>query len=180
MPNPSPTLVRCTTAEVSRVRGGCPALVRPRERAIVKHPAWAAPRSSSGLVPGAPSKRVLKEYGPSKAPLPRRMVPLPARRSPLHLALAVRSMVDAPRCSRPSPDESATAVAPRPAPPLAGPRGGGGAAVRHKAYRPRCGGATSVRAAPRGLGGGGGAHPARLPPPPFSTPGGPRGGGSSR
>src|SRR5438046_8131567 len=93
IPNPSPTLDRCTTADVSRLRGGCPAWVRPSDRAIVKHPACAAPRSSSGFVPGADSKRVLKEYGPSKAPLPRRMLPLPLRRSPFHFALAVRSML---------------------------------------------------------------------------------------
>src|ERR1051325_564697 len=93
IPNPSPSLVRCTTADVSRLRGGYPAWVSPSDSAIVKHPACAAPSSSSGFVPGADSKRGLNEYGPSKAPLPRRMLPLPLLRSPFHLALAVRSIL---------------------------------------------------------------------------------------
>ena len=40
--------------------GGEPASPRISDSAMVKQPAWAAPISSSGLVPGLPSKRAAK------------------------------------------------------------------------------------------------------------------------
>src|SRR3546814_568804 len=55
-----------------------------------KHPACAAPISSSGLVPVPSSKRDEKEYCPSNAPLPRATLPEPLFRSPCHSARAVR------------------------------------------------------------------------------------------
>src|SRR5262245_14235259 len=66
-----------------------PLLPRPADNAIEKHPAWAAPISSSGLVPGAPSKRVRNEYAPLNAPLPSFIVPLPSFRLPSQTASAV-------------------------------------------------------------------------------------------
>src|SRR5437879_13776250 len=56
-----------------------------------KQPACAAPISSSGFVPGASSIRLLKEYDPSKAPLPSRIVPDPSCNDRCHLASAVRT-----------------------------------------------------------------------------------------
>src|SRR5947209_4139790 len=47
--------------------------------------------SSSGLVPAPSSKRELNEYCPSKAPPPKRIVPLPLGRSPSHRASALRT-----------------------------------------------------------------------------------------
>src|SRR5436309_15936898 len=68
--------------------------------AIVKHPAWAAPISSSGLVAAWPSSnRDLNEYGPSKAPLPTLSRPLPSARLPFHSASAFRVGMEPP-CSR--------------------------------------------------------------------------------
>jgi hypothetical protein len=71
MANASPTSSSVTLAAVWMRVG----VMRARDSwavsAIVKHPAWAAPISSSGLVAACPSsKRDLNEYGPSKAPLP--------------------------------------------------------------------------------------------------------------
>src|ERR1700750_2043492 len=58
---------------------------------MVKHPACAAPSSSSGLVPMPFSKRVLKEYCVwLRTPLWVEMVPLPSFRPPAQCALAVR------------------------------------------------------------------------------------------
>src|ERR1051326_2853477 len=72
---------RAKSASVGRMsgpQGGSEYTARPSapESAIEKQPAWAAPISSSGFVPGSSSKRVPKEYWPSKAPLPSDMVPL--------------------------------------------------------------------------------------------------------
>jgi hypothetical protein len=65
--------------------------------AIVKHPAWAAPISSSGLVADCPSSnRDLNEYGPSKAPLPTFSRPLPAARLPCHSGSAFRVGIEPP------------------------------------------------------------------------------------
>src|SRR5579859_959101 len=58
---------------------------------MVKQPAWAAPSSSSGLVPVPSSKREANEYGPSKAPLPSFIVPDPACSDPCHCASALRT-----------------------------------------------------------------------------------------
>ena len=49
-----------TVAWVSSRVGVNPARVRAAQTAIVKHPACAAASSSSGFVPGEPSKRPLK------------------------------------------------------------------------------------------------------------------------
>ena len=59
--NPSPTFSRVTSAVVEMRSGLNPALPSPFESAMEKQPAWAAPISSSGFVPGAPSNRVLNE-----------------------------------------------------------------------------------------------------------------------
>jgi hypothetical protein len=61
MPKPSPTLPKWTCACVDTLVGSKPALPKPAESAIEKHPAWAAPMSSSGLVPGLSSNRVENE-----------------------------------------------------------------------------------------------------------------------
>src|ERR671918_144406 len=76
-------------------------VMRAREscavNAIVKHPAWAAPISSSGLVADWPSSnRDLNEYGPSKAPLPTFSRPLPSARLPFHSASAFRVGIKPP------------------------------------------------------------------------------------
>jgi hypothetical protein len=56
-----------------------------------KHPAWAAPTSSSGFVPGAFSNRMDHEYGmPFRTPLSVDTVPLPSFSPPLQTALAPR------------------------------------------------------------------------------------------
>jgi hypothetical protein len=58
--------------------------------AIEKHPASAAPMSSSGFVPLPLSKRDRNENGPSKAPLPSFMFPLPSLSVPSQTADPVR------------------------------------------------------------------------------------------
>src|SRR4029077_473215 len=64
------------------------------ESAIEKQAACAAAINSSGLVPGASSKRVLNEYGTcEKTPLGAENSPLPSLSPPFHTALALRSMV---------------------------------------------------------------------------------------
>src|SRR5258708_30069350 len=62
------------------------------DSAIVKHAAWAAAMSCSGLVSGlSPSpKRELAEYRPWKTPSPTLTVPDPVCRSPRHSALPFR------------------------------------------------------------------------------------------
>ena len=52
---------RWTRAVVSTDVGGCPPRSSPADRAIEKHPAWAAPSSSSGLVPVPSSNRDANE-----------------------------------------------------------------------------------------------------------------------
>src|SRR5690606_37283935 len=60
---------------------------------MLKQPAWAAAISSSGLVPGPSSKRVLKPYWVSdKAPLWVEIFPLPSFKLPFQTADAVRFM----------------------------------------------------------------------------------------
>src|SRR5215213_7273664 len=85
--NPSPVFSRPTLAVVSIRVGGLPALLRAPESAIEKHPACAAAMSSSGLVPLPSSKRDLNEYGPSQAPEPIFIVPLPCIMSPSQTAV---------------------------------------------------------------------------------------------
>src|SRR5258708_15236469 len=61
------------------------------ESAMLKHPACAAAISSSGLVPGCVSKRLLNEYGVFlRTPLAELSVPLPSFSPPLQCALAFR------------------------------------------------------------------------------------------
>src|SRR5262249_51863878 len=61
--NPSATLSSVTSAFVSMFSAVNFASPRISDRAMVKQPACAAPISSSGLVPGLPSKRLLNPYG---------------------------------------------------------------------------------------------------------------------
>ena len=55
-----------------------------------KQPEWAAPISSSGLLPCWSPKRVANEYGAFSAPLSTRSVPLPSSKLPHHSASALR------------------------------------------------------------------------------------------
>ena len=87
---PSP-FSRWTFAVVATRVGTKPALDSSFAKAIEKQPAWAAPASSSGFVPVPSSKRDANENWPSKAPLPRRIVPFPDFRSPCQTALALRA-----------------------------------------------------------------------------------------
>src|SRR5256886_6192319 len=97
MENPSPTLSSVTFAPVWMRVGVRPARESCAVSAIVKHPAWAAPISSSGLVAAWPSSnRDLNEYGPSKAPLPTLSRPLPSARLPFHSASAFRVGMEPP------------------------------------------------------------------------------------
>ena len=64
---------------------------------MVKHPACAAPISSSGFVPRTPSKRVANEYGVlESAPLSVEIVPLPSLSDPFQTAEALRTMMFPP------------------------------------------------------------------------------------
>src|SRR2546428_3596565 len=93
----SPTLSSVTFAPVWMRVGVRPARESCAVSAIVKHPAWAAPISSSGLVAAWPSSnRDLNEYGPSKAPLPTLSRPLPSARLPFHSASAFRVGMEPP------------------------------------------------------------------------------------
>ena len=74
---PASPLVRCTLAVVDTRFGSKPALASAFANAIEKQPAWAAPISSSGLVPAPSSKRDWNEYAPLQAPLPSDIVPRP-------------------------------------------------------------------------------------------------------
>src|SRR2546427_2892470 len=97
MENPSPTFSKVTFALVWTRAGARPARESCAVSAIVKHPAWAAPISSSGLVAAWPSSnRDLNEYGPSKAPLPTLSRPLPSTRLPFHSASAFRVGMEPP------------------------------------------------------------------------------------
>ena len=60
------------------------------ERNIAKHPACAAPISSSGFVEGPCSNLDIYSYGPEKAPLSTLRVPLPLFNPPDHDAVADR------------------------------------------------------------------------------------------
>src|SRR5262245_53614305 len=90
---PDSSFSRVTAAVVSMDCAVIPALPSWAERAMLKHPAWAAATSSSGLVPGCDSNRVAKEYGVfSKTPLGEVSVPFPSLSPPLQCALALRCM----------------------------------------------------------------------------------------
>src|SRR5215831_5938754 len=80
---------RVTVVEMSsRVRFAPPSWA---DSAIEKQPACAAAMSSSGLVPGAFSNRVEKEYWVScSTPPGAEIVPLPSFRPPFQTALALR------------------------------------------------------------------------------------------
>ena len=88
-PESSFSIVRVTFVfKVSGVRFAPPNCA---DNAIVKHPACAAAINSSGFVPGAFSKRVVKEYGVfDKIPLAEEIVPFPSLSPPFHTALALR------------------------------------------------------------------------------------------
>src|SRR5215471_6692385 len=91
MEYPELTFSSVTFASVWMRFGAMRALESCATTAIVKHPAWAAPSNSSGLVADWPSSnRDLNEYGPSKAPLPTFNRPLPSARLPFHSASAFR------------------------------------------------------------------------------------------
>src|SRR5579864_3843828 len=63
------------------------------DKAIEKHPACAAAINSSGFVPGAFSKRVVKEYGVLfSTPPGAEIVPLPSFNPPFQTAFALRCM----------------------------------------------------------------------------------------
>src|SRR5436305_739997 len=92
-----PAFSRVTFAPVWTRVGARPARESCAVSAIVKHPAWAAPISSSGLVAAWPSSnRDLNEYGPSKAPLPTLSRTLPSARLPFHSASAFRVGMEPP------------------------------------------------------------------------------------
>src|SRR5277367_3068857 len=94
MEKPSPTLSSVTVAVVSSFCAVMPAAPSCPERAIVKQPAWAAARSSSGLVPTPFSKRVLKEYCVClRTPLSVEMEPLPSFKPPCQTADGLRCMM---------------------------------------------------------------------------------------
>src|SRR5258706_1154853 len=97
MENASPTFSSFPFAPVRMRVGVVPARESCAVSAIVKHPAWAAPISSSGLVADWPSSnRDLNEYGPSKAPLPTFSRPLPSAKFPFHSASAFRVGIKPP------------------------------------------------------------------------------------
>src|SRR5262249_8849441 len=83
---PPPTISNFTVAVVLIRFAGWPASARLAENAIEKHPASAAAISSSGLVLFPSSKRDENEYGPSNAPLPSFIVPLPCLSVPSQTA----------------------------------------------------------------------------------------------
>src|ERR1700722_4571025 len=94
MEKPSPTLSSVIVAGVSSFPAVIPAPPSCAESAMVKHPAWAAASSSSGLVPTPFSKRVLKEYCVFfRTPLSVEIEPLPSFRPPCHTADALRCMM---------------------------------------------------------------------------------------
>src|SRR5882762_9488217 len=94
MEKPSPTLSSVMVAVVSNFCAVMPAPPSCAESAMVKQPAWAAARSSSGLVPMPLSKREWKEYGVClRTLLSVERVPLPAFRSPCQTADALRCMI---------------------------------------------------------------------------------------
>src|SRR5438445_11522154 len=101
MAKPSATFSSVTSAVVSMCSAVSLASPRMSDRAIVKHPACAAPMSSSGLVPGLPSNRLLKPYGYSlSAPLLVEIAPLPSLISPCQTAVPWVFTERSPCCSQ--------------------------------------------------------------------------------
>src|SRR5271157_3413497 len=97
MEKPSPTFSREMVQVVSSFVAVIPAAPSCAESAMVKQPACAAARSSSGFVPTPFSKRVPKEYWVFlSVPLSVEMEPLPDFRSPCQTAEALRCMNDSP------------------------------------------------------------------------------------
>src|SRR5690606_8680205 len=87
MAKPSEDLSKVAVAVVSIFSGVKPASPNWADTALEKHPAWAAPMSSSGFVPGPSSKRGLKPYCAAlSTPLSLEIVPLPSRTLPVHTA----------------------------------------------------------------------------------------------
>ena len=89
--NPASVFSKFTVAFVSIESGVRPSFPSSPERAIEKHPEWAAAMSSSGFVPGAFSNRCAKEYGvPFRTPLAVETVPFPSFKPPFQTAFAYR------------------------------------------------------------------------------------------
>src|SRR6266851_9244716 len=94
MAKPSGSFSSEIVAVVSSLLAVMPALPNCAESAIVKQPACAAARSSSGFVPTPSSKRVLKEYCVFfKTPLSVEIEPFPSFKPPCQTADALRCMV---------------------------------------------------------------------------------------
>src|SRR2546423_11290841 len=94
MPKPSGSLSRVIVAVVSSLLAVMPAFPSCAESAMVKHPAWAAARSSSGLVPTPFSNLVLKEYCVClRTPLSVEIIPFPSFKPPCQTADALRCMI---------------------------------------------------------------------------------------
>src|SRR6266852_6959979 len=90
---PSGSLSSVMVAVVSSLLAVMPALPSCAESAIVKQPACAAARSSSGLVPTPFSNLVLNEYCVCfSTPLSVEMVPFPSFKPPCQTADALRCM----------------------------------------------------------------------------------------
>src|SRR3990170_2353808 len=95
--HPASVLSNVAVAFVSTLSGVRPSFPSSPDRAMEKHPAWAAATSSSGFVPGSFSNRITKEYGVFlRAPLAVETMPLPSFSPPFHRALADRCMCDPP------------------------------------------------------------------------------------
>src|SRR6185312_12508922 len=92
--NPPPDFSSVTVAFVRMLCATRPASASCADSAIEKQPACAAAINSSGLVPGAFSKRVPNEYWVfDRTPLSVEIVPRPDLRSPFHMADALRFMM---------------------------------------------------------------------------------------
>src|SRR6516165_7150530 len=97
MEKPSPTFSSEIVQVVSSFVGIRPAPPSCADSAMVKQPACAAARSSSGLVPTPFSKRVLNEYCAFlSVPLSVEILPLPDFKSPCQTADALRCMNESP------------------------------------------------------------------------------------
>src|SRR5580692_982552 len=92
--NPSASFSSEIVAVVSSLLAVNPAPPSCAESAMVKHPACAAARSSSGLVPTPFSNRVLKEYCVCfNVPLSVEIVPLPSFKPPCQTADPLRCII---------------------------------------------------------------------------------------
>ena len=89
---------KVAVAVTSSFAGGCLLVLSSLENAMQKQAAWAAARSSSGLVlpPGASVLDAQVTPASVNSPLLRAdTVPLPSKRLPCHVALAERSAIAA-------------------------------------------------------------------------------------